>query len=258
MKNKRFIVKGTPIVPSLCGIAMAVLWYMLFYFYDGKWSFRMSSLSFSEMGGTEIYFTVVTLLIPIAFFLAVLFLAEVDLRWMVAALLLPIVHQASSFVSHVAENQPEYLLENPLSFTAPFLALILWVLTVEKVLPCKWIFVGFCGAAVLLPLILTFCGVGEFSFIQQIYDAEYNTITVKGYLWSDYLSFALYYVGLGALAVQMRAPTEEELAEKTEVTAEEVSAEATEAPPEEPSEELVEAPSEELVEELSEEPSDTE
>jgi hypothetical protein len=210
--KKRFIVKGTPIVPSLCGIAMAVLWYMFFYFYNGKWSFQMSSLSFSEMGGTEIYFTIVTLLIPVAFFLTVLFLAEVNLRWMVLALLIPIVHQISSFVLCMMENQPEYLFENIISFSVPFLALILWVLTVEKVLSNKWIFVGFCGVAVLLPLILTLCGVGEYTFVQQTYDVDYNVVTLTGYLWSDYLAFALYYVGFGALAIQMRTPTAEELA----------------------------------------------
>lgn len=228
MKKKRFIVKGTPIVPSLCGIAMAVLWYMFFYFYNGKWSFQMSSLSFSEMGGTEIYFTVVTLLIPVTFFLTVLFLAEVDLRWMMVAFLIPIAHQVSSFVLCMMENQPEYLFDNIISFAVPFLALILWVLTVEKVLPNKWIFVGFCGVAVLLPLILTLCGVGEFTFAQQTYDVNYNVVTLRGYLWSDYLSFALYYVGFGALALQMRAPTEEESAAKEEtenVTAEEISSE---------------------------------
>lgn len=226
--KKRFIVKGTPIVPSLCGIAMAVLWYMFFYFYNGKWSFQMSSFSFSEMGGTEIYFTIVTLLIPVAFFLTVLFLAEVNLRWMVLALLIPIVHQISSFVLCMMENQPEYLFENIISFAVPFLALILWVLTVEKVLPNKWIFVGFCGVAVLLPLILTLCGVGEFTFVQQTYDVDYNVVTLTGYLWSDYLAFALYYVGFGALAIQMRTPTAEELAAKEvneNVTAEEISSE---------------------------------
>ncbi len=242
--KKHFIVKGTPIVPSLCGIAMAVLWYMFFYFYNGKWSFQMSSLSFSEMGGTEIYFIIVTLLIPVAFFLTVLFLAEVDLRWMMVAFLIPVIHQSSSFVLCMMENQPEYLFENIISFAAPFLALILWVLTLEKILPNKWIFVGFCGVAVLLPLVLTLCGVGEFTFTQQTYDVNYNVVTLTGYLWSDYLSFAVYYVGFGALALQMRAPTEEESAEKEETeessreTAEESQDDVVDA---EPAQEVSEA-----------------
>ena len=236
MKKKNFIVKGTPIIPSLCGIGLAVLWYMFFYFYDGKWSFNMSSLSFADMGGTEIFFTVLTLLIPVAFFLAVLFLAEIDLRWMVAALLLPIVYQVSLFVLYAMENQTDFIFDNPVSFAVPFLALILWVLTLEKILPCKWIFVGFCGVAVLLPLILTLCGVGEFTFLQQTYDAEYNPVTLTGYLWSDYLSFALYYVGMAALTVKMRAPTAEELAaaEKAAEEAEESEEIPEETPAEEP------------------------
>lgn len=208
MKNKKYIVKGTPIVPSLCGILMAVLWYLFFYFADGKWTFDMNTFSFSEMSGTDIYFTVMTLVIPVLFFIGVLFLAEIDLRWMILSLLAPIVYQISLFILYFKEDTPEYIFENPIKFAAPFLALILLVLTLEKIIPTKWVFVGFCGVAVLLPLILTLCGVGEFTFSQQTYDAEYNIVTSNGYLWSEYLSFALYYLGLGALALQMRPPRE--------------------------------------------------
>ena len=204
MKNKNYIVKGTPIVPSLCGIGMAVLWYMFFYFLNGSWSFNMNALSFGEMTGSEIYFTVMSLLVPVIFFIGVLFLVELNIRWMIAVLLIPVVEQISAFVMYFTANEPEYIFMSPIRFIVPFLALILFALTVEKILPTKWIFVGFCGVAILLPLILTFCGVGEFTFTQQAYDAEYNTITLTGYLWSEYLSYALYYVGLGALVVQMR------------------------------------------------------
>ena len=211
MKNKNYIVKGTPIVPAICGIGMVVLWYMFFYFYNGSWSFNMNSLSFAEMTGSEIYFTVLSLLTPVIFFVGVLFLAEINVRWMIAVLLIPVIEELSAFLLYFTANEPEYMFLSPVRFFAPFLALILFALTIEKVLPTKWIFVGFCGVAILLPLILTFCGVGEFTFAQQTYDAEYNPITLSGYLWSNYLSYALYYVGLGALAVQMRPPKESEL-----------------------------------------------
>ncbi len=222
MKDKKYIIKGTPIVPSLCGIGMAVLWYTYFGFGAGKWHFQMKSFSFSEMTGAEIYFTALSLLIPVVFFIGVLFLAEIDLRWMIPVLLLPIVNQISIFVARAIVNDPlfrfDYPLRAPFQFAAPFLALILFVLTVEKILPTKWIFVGFCGIAVLLPLILTLCNRGEFFDPLVSY-------TPLAHLWSDYLSFALYYLGLGALAIQMRPPKELEL---TPVTEEEPAEETAE------------------------------
>ena len=211
MKNKNYIVKGTPIVPAICGIGMVIVWYMFFYFLNGSWSFNMNSLSFGEMTGTEIYFTGLSLLVPVIFFIGVLFLAEINVRWMIAILLIPVWEQISAFVLYFTANETEYIFQSPVRFFAPFLALILFALTIEKVLPTKWIFVGFCVVSILLPLILTFCGVGEFTFTQQAYDAEYNAITLSGYLWSEYLSYALYYVGLGALVVQMRKPTQKEI-----------------------------------------------
>lgn len=209
MKDKKYIIKGTPIVPSLCGIGMAVLWYTYFGFGAGEWHFQMKSFSFSEMTGAEIYFTVLSLLIPVVFFIGVLFLAEIDLRWMIPVLLLPIVNQISLFVFHAISGNPQYMFDyplySPIQFAAPFLALILFVLTVEKIIPTKWVFVGFCGVAILLPLILTLCGVGDFFYFDPT--VSYTPIATA-YLWSDYLSFALYYLGLGALALQMRPPKE--------------------------------------------------
>ncbi len=225
--KKNYVVKGTPIVPALCGIGMVVLWYMFFYFLDGKWSFTMNSLSFADLSGSDIYFTVLSLLIPVIFFIGVLFLAEIHVRWMIPVLLIPVIEEISVFLFYFIANEPEYIFLSPIQFFAPFLALILFALTVEGIIPTKWVFVGFCGAAILLPLILTFCGAGEFVFSQQTYDAEYNPITVSGYLWSNYLSFALYYVGLGALGVQMRFPKESELIAVQEDPAEE-TAEASE------------------------------
>ncbi len=210
MKNKNYIVKGTPIVPSLCGIAMAVLWYMSFVFTNGEWHFQMNPLSFSEMTGADLYFTVLSLLIPVIFFIGALFLAEIDLRWMILVLLIPIVNQISVFVSYSIVYGVQYMFDYPLltapvQFVAPFLALILFALTIEKVIPTKWVFVGFCGVAILLPLILTLCGVGDFFYFDPT--VSYTPIATA-YLWSDYLSFALYYLGLGALALQMRPPKE--------------------------------------------------
>ena len=208
--KKHYIVKATPIVPSLCGIAMAVLWYAFFYFGNGKWTFDLNAFSFSEMSGTEIYLTVMMLVVPVLFFVGVLFLAEYDLRWMLVALLAPVAFQISLFVFYAKANDFQYIFENPIQFIAPFLGLILLALTLEKVLPTKWIFVGFCGIAVLLPLILTLCGIGEFTLQYETYDAEYNPVTISYYLWSDYLSYALYYLGLGALALQMHPPKPED------------------------------------------------
>lgn len=211
MKKEKYIVKGTPVVPSVCAIGMAVLWYLYFYFSQGEWSLQMTSLSFAEMSGMEIYLTVLELAIPVLFFVGVLFLAEYSLRWMVLAMLPAVVQQVSLFVFYFLQDNSEYIFQNPIHFAAPFLALILFVLTVERVIPTKWVFVGFCGVAILLPLILTFCRIGEFTFTQQSYDANYQLVDVTAYFWSDYLAFALYYLGLGALAVQMRFPRESDL-----------------------------------------------
>ena len=208
MKNKKYAIKGTPIIASLCGIAMAVLWYVFFYVSAGKWTFDFNTFSFAEMNGIQIAYTILTLLVPIAYFVAVLFLAEVDVRWITGAFLFPIAVQMFLFVFYLIQQSPEYIFENPINFFTPFLALILYVLTVEKIIPTKWVFVGLCGIAVLLPLILTLCGVGEFALSQQGYDASYQPVTIVTRLWSDYLSFALYYLGLAALVLKMRNPAD--------------------------------------------------
>ncbi len=235
MKNKKYQIKATPIVPALCGIGMAILWYLFFYVVDGEWTFDFNTVSFGEMTGTQIAFTVLTLLIPITFFIAVLFLAEWDLRWVTVALLFPIANQIFLFVNYLMEDYPDYVFENPLQFAVPFLALILFVLTVEKVIPVKWVLVGFCGLAILLPLVLTLCGVGEFASSQALYDENYQPVIVTARLWSDYLTFALYYLGLGALAWQMKEPAEEP---ERSAEAEEPAEDAEESvEPEVPSEE---------------------
>lgn len=208
MNQKKYAVKGTPILPAICGLGMAVLWYMFFYFSNGKWEFSME-LSFEGLQPVQIYFMILTLLIPLSYFVCTVFLVELDLRWMLIALLIPIVSQVSTFVYYLIEKVPDYIFMNPISFVMPFLALILFVLTVEKILPTKWVFVGFCGVAVLLPLILTLFAKGEFVGTLQTYDETYQIVTVPVYLWSNYLSYALYYVGLGALAVEMRVPGED-------------------------------------------------
>lgn len=208
MKQKKYIVKGTPIVPSLCAIGMAVLWYLFFYFSNGKWGFDLNTFSFEGLESVQIYLSVMTLVIPVLFFICVLFLAELDLKWMILSLLAPVVYQVSLFIIYLKQDFSEYIFENPVKFVAPFLALILFIFTVEKVIPTKWVFVGFCGAAVLLPLILTFCGIGEFTYSYQSYAEDYSLVTVTAYLWSELISYALYYVALAALVIQMRPPRE--------------------------------------------------
>lgn len=219
MKENKYVVRGTPVVPSLCSIGMAILWYLYFSFTDGKWDVIMSSFSFSEMDGFQIYLALLGLAVPLLYFLGVLFLAEQNLRWMILPLLAPIVEQVSLFIRHLRDDQPEYLFENPLQFVTPFLALILFVFTIEKVLPNKWIFVGFCGIAVVLPLILTLCRVGEFTFSQVGITSDYQRATITTYYWSELLSFLLYYVGLGALVLQMRPPREGDFVSMKELKA---------------------------------------
>ncbi len=247
MKNKKFIVKGTPIVPSLCGILMAVLWYLYFYFGQGKWTADMNTFSFSEMEGQELYLTLLSLIVPVLFFIAVLFLAEKDPRLVLVGMIGPIVQQMSLFIVYFKDNSPDYFFGAPIQFIAPFAALILFALTVEKILPSKWIFVGFCGLAVLLPLVLTLCGVGEFTVTQQGYDADYNVVQYTYYFWSDYLAYAFYYVGLAALVVQMRPPRKEDLvslADLQQAYDEKMAAEKSADGPEAPAEEA-DDPSEE-------------
>ncbi len=208
MKETKYVVRGTPIVPSVCGIIMAVLWYLYFSFADGAWDAGMNTLSFDDLTPFQTYQVIMRLALPVLFFIGVLFLAELNVRWMLLPLLGSVVFQVSVFVCYLLEDLPEYLFENPLTFFAPFLALILFALTVEKTLPNKWIFVGFCGAVTLLAVVLTVCGTGEFVYETSKYAADYTVVSVKQYLWSDLLSFVLYYIGLGALALQMRPPRE--------------------------------------------------
>ncbi len=223
MKNKHYIVKGTPIVPSLCGIGMALLWYFSFYFGAGEWTSEMNSFSFEGLSGMQIYLTVLNLVIPILYFVCVLFLAEVDLKWMLPALLAPIVQQISMFILYYTQNSADYIFVYPVRFIIPFVALILFVLTVEKIIPTKWIFVAFCGLALAVPLVLTFCKIGEFT---------YTAGDVTYYFWSEYLAYALTYLGLSALAIQMRPPRESDfvtLKEMQQAYDEKVAAEAAEA-----------------------------
>ncbi len=222
MKNKHYIVKGTPIVPSLCGIGMALLWYFSFYFGQGKWTTEMNTFDFEGLSGGQIYLTVLNLVLPIVYFVCVLFLAEIDLKWMLPALLAPIVQQVSLFIWWYAQGSVDYIFVYPFRFVVPFAAVILFVLTVEKLLPNKWFFVGFCGIAIVVPLILTFCKIGEFT---------YTSGTTTFYLWSEYLTYALTYLGLGALVLQMRAPRESDfvsLKEMQQAYDEKVAAEVAE------------------------------
>ncbi len=254
MKNKNYIVKGTPIVPSLCGIGMALLWYIIFYFGEGQWAMATNSFSFEELTGIQTYLTVMNLATPIVFFICVLFLAEMDLKWMLPALLVPIVLQTSLFSVNFAANVPDYIFQNPCKFAAPFLALILFVLTTEKILPNKWIFVAFCGVAILLPLLFTVFGKGEFTDQTYGYDAMGNVVPLTYYFWSDFAAYALTYVGLGALAVQMRAPRESDfvsLKEMKKAYDEKIAAQEAQAF------DIAEETPENTTEEPSEEPEET-
>ena len=258
MKESKYVVRGTPIVPSLCSIGMAILWYLYFSFTDGEWDVIMSSFSFSEMDGFQIYLSLLGLAVPLLYFLGVLFLAEQNLRWMILPLLSPIVEQVSLFVRYLRDDQSEYVFTNPMQFIAPFVALILFVFTVEKVIPNKWIFVGFCGIAVLLPLILTLCRVGEFTFSQVGINSAYQRTTITTYFWSDLLSFVLYYLGLGALALQMRPPREGDFVSLKELKAAYAEKMATQTPAaeeegQEKTEELSQEEDQEKTEELSRE-----
>lgn len=231
MNQKKYIVKGTPVVPSFCAIGMVVLWYLFFFFSDGKWVMDINTVSFSDLSATELYFTVLEILVPILFFLCVLFLAELDLKWMLLSMLAFVVEQLSFYVYYFKDS-PEYIFKNPIRFAAPFVVLILFVLTIERVIPTKWVFVGFCSGAVLLPLVLTLCGVGEFTYSYKDYGADYTIVSITTYLWSELISYGLYYVALAALSLQMRPPRESDfvtMEELKQAYAEKIAARKTEA-----------------------------
>lgn len=224
--NKPYIVKGTPIVPSLCAIAMCVLWYVYFYFlsfdpegfyatYTG-WEHGINPVDFSSLTAFGAILRVAQIVIPIVFFVGVLFLAEVDLRWMAIPMVLPVGYQIASFVQDAVVNATNgsaegYLFEHPFAFCAPFVVAVLFLLTVTGVIPTKIPVIAVCAAAVVVPTVLTFLGKGEFTL-----DDGYGDV---GYYWSDLLTFALYYVGVGALAIRMRKPRPEDF-----VTLEEMKA----------------------------------
>ena len=261
MKQTNYVVRGTPIVPSVCTILMALLWYFHIIYYNGAWTTGMNEIKFAEMSGSELFVSIGNLALPVLLFIGVLFLAEIDVRWMVLPLLGSVAYQTTLFIINFFADYPEYMNDNPFSFALPYLALILFICTTEKVLKDKWIFVGFCALAVIIPLILTCCGIGEFTTQQQDYDADGNVIETVAYYWSEFLSYALTYVAMGALAAQMRPPKEGDFvsmkdlkqayAEKMAAQAEpepaapaEEPAEETETEPEEVSEEADAAPEE--------------
>lgn len=217
MNKITYSLKRTAIVSSFCAILLAVLWYLDFGTVNGEWSFSINAFSFDGMTAFAVFDRVMALLIALAFFACVLFFTELNPRWMVVALMFPIVYQAAWFVYGITLQQ-NYLVQNPVSFVLPFLALIGYVLTVEGMLPTKWIFVGFCGAAALLPIVLTLCGVGEFAYSQEIWlnpeTYAYESLTVC--YWSEVLSVSLYYVGLGAFAAQLSPSRPEEIPSEEE------------------------------------------
>ena len=203
MKNKKYLVKGTPIIASLCGILLAVLWYLFFCETNGEWYFEFNTLSFSEMSSWDLTYTILTLTVPIVFFIVVLFLVELSPRWALLAFVPSIALQLFLNWSLASQDVPDYIFEHPVQFVAPFLGLILFALTVEKVIPTKWVFVGFCGVAVLVPLVMMLLKTGEFVYKQDGYDAFYQIITYVVRYWSDYLFYALLYVGFGFLGAKM-------------------------------------------------------
>ena len=198
---------------------MTVLWYVEFSYYSwpenspwgsSAWDSHMGLPDFSVMGAYEITLVVLEILIPVIFFVIVLFFAEFDLKWMTVPLLIPVVWQTLQFI-HFWKLDVDYLSRNPFSFIAPFAALILLALTFTGVIPTKIPGLVLCGAAVIAPLVLTLLGEGEF----VNYYGDYG---VTAYRWSHYLYYALYFLALGALLAQIRRPKPEE-ADGTETAA---------------------------------------
>jgi len=129
-------------------------------------------------------------------------------------LLLPVAHQISNAVFYI--EQPDVILANPMQLILPFLAVILYALTVERVLPSRWIFVAACLIFALTPPVMALLHVGEFSYTVDVFDATLYTHVPHVIVdWSAVLNLSLYYLGLAVLGIQMKeAPAEESAAEE--------------------------------------------
>ena len=210
MKRQPLIFRGTPVVPCLCAIGMVVLWYITLLTDNGSFVFQTETLSFEGLTPYALYSKILYCLIPVSFFGGVLFLAEKNPRWMVIPLLLPVVAQISNLICYM--DTPDALLDNPIQYCLPFLGLAVYVFTVEGMIPTKWILVGFGFAAALLPVIVSLCGVGEFTYEFRSVDYELSRYVDHFVVeWSAVLNLSLYYIGLGSMGFQMRrVPAESE------------------------------------------------
>ena len=211
MKKNPLVLRGPPLIPSFVLIATVVMAYLNLYTSNGEWTVSMDSLSFSELSAFEIYGKIMLLLIPASLFLTILFLGEKSLRWVVPGMLVPVVWQISNYI-YYWENL-DALLSNPLQYSLPFVGVVLFALTVEGILPTKWIFVGGSFVMALLPVLLTLCGVGEFIYEASAFDsATYQMVDYRIVDWSSVFYLFLYYAALGffGIALKREAPTEKD------------------------------------------------
>ena len=213
MKKNPLKLKGTPAVTCFCAIGMVVLWYLSIVQDNGEWYFDTQAFSFEGYTPFGIFTRLIVLAIPVVLFMAVLFLAERSLRWVLPALLLPVAHQVANAIYYLEE--PDVILANPVQLILPFLTLILYALTVERILPTRWIFVGANLLFALLPLALALLKVGEFVYTADAFDYDlYTYVTHVMVDWSSVLTLFLYYLGLAVFGIQMKEalPTAEEAA----------------------------------------------
>ena len=210
MKKRPLRLKGTPVVPCFCAIGMVVLWYLSIVQDNEQWHFDTQAFSFEGYTAFGIFTRLTVLAIPVIWFTVTLFLGERSPRWILPALLIPVIHQVANAVYYL--DQPDVILGNPVQLILPFLALILYALTVERILPTRWIFIVANLLFALLPVVLALLKVGEFVYSAEIFDYDlYDYVTHVMVEWSSVLTLFLYYLGLAALGFQMKedpAPAE--------------------------------------------------
>ena len=193
MKRTIMVQKGMPIVPCLFLIGAVAFWFLMLLTDNGGWVAEIVGLDFSNLTAYEISMQILSLASPLLLFVAILFLAEWSVYWVFLALLLPIAQQIVYYICNL--DLPEVLLAAPYQYCLPFLMFILFALTVLRILPTKWIFFGFCVVAALFPLVLTACGVGEFT--ETLWSREDYAFHDLCY-WSDAFFLSAYCLAMGS------------------------------------------------------------
>ena len=196
MKKQPLVLLKAPTLACLPLIVTVVFAYVDIFSVNGAWEFAMNPFTFEGLSAFEIYGRIMTMAIPVVLFLGILFLAEKSLRWVDLCLLFPVVWQLSNYIRNI--ETLDALLFSPMEYILPFVAVVFYILTVERILPTKWIFVGISFALALLPPVLSLFGIGEFVYTAYDY---YEVV-----YWSGALSLSMYYLSLGLLGLMMKDP----------------------------------------------------